>query len=244
MIFHELTGINVVMMYSNTILESILGTGTSGFTARQGTYLLSIASLLSAFSAIWTVGVFGRKKLLLWGHASIFVTHLLIGVFTIVGLDYGVLVMMCLFLIIFNNTSGPIAWVYAAETCCDISLGICLQVLWGVVLILSLTSTSLMNSALQPQGVFFLFAGFSFIATFFVHFYMDETMGLSEKQKKQLYVPGAVYGRKLRHDEIFQQNDDRNTSRSLFESKSVDPRSFKGISETIESRENTIKDQF
>ena len=41
-IFHELTGINVIELYSNTILETILGTDTSGFTARQGTYVLSM----------------------------------------------------------------------------------------------------------------------------------------------------------------------------------------------------------
>ena len=58
-----------------------------------------------------------------------------------------------------------------------------------------------MDSALQPQGVFFLFAGFSFIAIFFVYFRMDETLGLSEKAKKLLYVPGAKYGRKLRPGE-------------------------------------------
>ena len=58
-----------------------------------------------------------------------------------------------------------------------------------------------MDSALQPQGVFFLFAGFSFVAIFFVYFRMDETLGLSEKAKKLLYVPGAKYGRKLRPGE-------------------------------------------
>ena len=189
--------------------------------------------MLSAFLAIWTVRVIGRKTLLLWGHVGIFLTHLLIGVFTIEGVDYGVLVMMCLFLIIFNNTSGPIAWVYAAETCCDISLGICLQVLWGVVLLLSLTSESLMNSALQPQGVFFLFAGFSLIAVFFVYFFMDETKGLSEKQKKALYMPGAKYGRTLRSGEI---PPPLTPSPTAGKSSLTDSRSFKGVGDSTVSR--------
>lgn len=33
-IFHELAGINVILQYSNTILENILGTDTGGFTPR------------------------------------------------------------------------------------------------------------------------------------------------------------------------------------------------------------------
>ena len=189
-------------MYSNTILETILGTNPSGFTARQGTYMLSLVGTISAFLGIFAVRKFGRRPLLLIGHVGICLSYLLIGIFTIKDVDYGVLVMMCMFLFIYMNTSGPIAWLYAAETCCDISLGVCLQVLWGTVLVLSLTSESLMNSALQPQGVFFLFSGFSFFAVFYVYFYMDETKGLSEKQKKDLYIPGARYGRKLKIGEL------------------------------------------
>ena len=168
-------------MYSNTILETILGTNPSGFNARQGTYMISCVTLVSGALSIFTVRQFGRKPLLLIGHVGICLSHLLIGIFIVTDVDYGVLVMMCMFLFIYMNTSGPIAWLYAAETCCDISLGVCLQVLWGTVLVLSLTSESLMNSALQPQGVFFLFSGFSFITVFYVYFFMDETKGLSEK---------------------------------------------------------------
>ena len=58
-----------------------------------------------------------------------------------------------------------------------------------------------MDSALQAQGVFFLFAGFSFIAIFYVYFFMDESKGLSDREKKALYIPGARYGRKLRPGE-------------------------------------------
>ena len=58
-----------------------------------------------------------------------------------------------------------------------------------------------MDSTLKPQGVFFLFSFFSFVAVFYVYYYMAETMGLSEKQKKALYVPGAKFGRKLKAQE-------------------------------------------
>ena len=54
-----------------------------------------------------------------------------------------------------------------------------------------------MDSAFQAHGVFFLFAGFSFAATFFVYFYMAETKGLSDREKKTLYIPGQKFGRKL-----------------------------------------------
>ena len=99
--FHELTGINVILLYSNTILETILGDSDSGFNARTGTYMISAINTLSSFLCIFTVRTFGRRPLLLWGHTGIFFTHFMIGVFTITKVNYGVLVMICLFMFIY-----------------------------------------------------------------------------------------------------------------------------------------------
>ena len=80
---------------------------------------------------------------------------------------------------------------------CDIALGMCILVLYLTILVLSLTTEPLMDSALQPQGVFFMFAIFSIIAAIILYFFMGETMGLSKAEKKALYVPGGAWGRKL-----------------------------------------------
>ena len=97
-VFHELTGINVVLMYSSTILEGILGTEPGTFNARQGTYMVATANLLASFTSIFTVRKFGRRTMLLVGHFAIFVSYMLMGTFVIIGLDYGVLLMICVFL--------------------------------------------------------------------------------------------------------------------------------------------------
>ena len=196
-IFHELSGINVILTYSNTILENILGDSTSGFNARTGSYCISLTNAGSSLASIWFVKTFGRKILLLYGHVGICIAYILCAIFTMTQVNYGSLGMICFFLFSYQVTSGPVAWLYAAETCCDVSLSVCLLTLWGTVLILSLTTEPLMDSPLKPQGVFFLFAIFSFVAIFYVKFYMAETKGLSEKQKKALFIPGAEFGREL-----------------------------------------------
>ena len=72
-----------------------------------------------------------------------------------------------------------------------------------VILVESLVTESLMQSALKPHGVFFMFGFFSACAVIFEYFYVAETKGLSEREKKGLYCPGAPYGRKLeRFEEI------------------------------------------
>ena len=44
---------------------------------------------------------FGRRTLLLFGHTGICIAYLLMGIFTITGVDYGVLAMLAMFLFIY-----------------------------------------------------------------------------------------------------------------------------------------------
>ena len=46
-----------------------------------------------------------------------------------------------------------------------------------------------------------MFGFFSACAVVFEYFFVAETKGLSEREKKSLYYPGAPYGRKLRPNE-------------------------------------------
>ena len=122
-------------------------------------------------------------------------------IFVWTGFNYGVLICLSAFLLIYQNTSGPVAWAYCAETCCDGALGMCLLMLYGVVVVLSLITEPLMNSALQPQGVFLLFSGSNLIGLFYMYTFVPETKGLTEAEKKKLFYPGQKYGRKLEEGE-------------------------------------------
>ena len=98
-IFHELSGINVIFQYSNTILKQILGDSSSSFTPRQGTYCVSAVNFLSSAASIWTINNFGRRSLLLVGHSAMSIIHILIGTFIITGFNMGTLVGILLFLV-------------------------------------------------------------------------------------------------------------------------------------------------
>ena len=148
MMNHELTGFNVIMAYSSTILKDIFGTSTSGFNERTGTYCIAVVNLIASVGGIWTCRNIGRRTLLFYGHIGIALAHFSVGLFTITGFNIGVLGMICFFLVSFQLTSGPVAWVYATETCCDTGLAVSLLTLFGTVLILQLITEPLMNSAL------------------------------------------------------------------------------------------------
>lgn len=70
--------------------------------------------------------------------------HILVGISCNQGDNFLMLVGIFLFVLVYVNTSGPLAWVYAAETTVDAGLSFCLFTLYADVLILSLTCPVLM----------------------------------------------------------------------------------------------------
>ena len=121
---------------------------SSALSPRVGTYIVGIVNFVASFSAIFIVKAFKRKTLLVIGHLSMGVCHILVGIFDIYGIDIGVVVMINLFCVSYEVTSGPIAWLYASETVVDSALGFCILCLWSTVLLLSLTTKFLMSSFL------------------------------------------------------------------------------------------------
>ena len=116
--------------------------------------------------------------------------HSLIGYFGIQGNNTGVISSTLSFLFVYDQTSGPVAWLYAAETTSDAALGFCLLVLWGTVFVLSLVCPILMQpDSLGPSNVFFILSGISVVGAAYSFFIIKETRCLTDKDKKLLFTP-------------------------------------------------------
>ena len=70
-----------------------------------------------------------------------------------------------------------------------------------VVLLQDFITPQLLSSPMQPVGVFLMYGLFSVIGLLYIYFYVPETKGLSEQEKREIFQPGAKYGRKLKEDE-------------------------------------------
>lgn len=70
-----------------------------------------------------------------------------------------------------------------------------------VVLLQDFVTPVLLNSPMQPVGVFLMFGVFSVIGFLFIYFYVPETSGLSEQEKREIFMPGAKSGRPLKDEE-------------------------------------------
>lgn len=61
---------------------------------------------------------------------------------------------------------------------------------------------TLLDSGLGHPGTFAMFALFASAGFLFLFKFVPETKGLSECEKKELFLPGAKYGRKLNENEL------------------------------------------
>ena len=111
-----------------------------------------------------------------------------------------IIVLVNVFLLVYLTTSGPVAWIYSAETCTDATLGIVIMTLWGMVTFETFVSKSI-EDAVGHVGFFSMWGIFNVLSTIYVFFSVGETKGLSETEKKEIYLPGAKYGRALKSGE-------------------------------------------
>ena len=142
-VFHELTGINAINLYSNQMFQQMAGDKAT-LTPRQGTYLLGIANMLGVIGAVYLVKRVSRRAMLVPGHVGMGVCHVLVGLFAVYKVNVGVVTMMVCFIMCYQFGNGPVIWLYASEVVVDTALGISICTLWSVVLLLSLTTNFLM----------------------------------------------------------------------------------------------------
>ncbi|CDW72682.1 sugar transporter family protein [Stylonychia lemnae] len=183
----QLTGINAIIWYSNNILQKIQDDSGHGISPRLGTILIGVTNFIGSIISIFVVRRFGRKTLMVSGNLVMALLLFLVGLFSFLKFNNVMLIMILLFLLIFQQSDGPIFYMYASEITQDTGLGFAFLSLKGSGLIISLTTEYLMDSVLQPSGAFLLFACITLAGAIFFIFAMKETKHLTDKEKKDLY---------------------------------------------------------
>lgn len=164
--------------------------GAISITAKQGSYIVGTVSFIGSILAPIPLSMFGRKTLLIWGQVVMGISLLFVGYFQLMEYTIPLILGICVFIIAFQFTQGPIAWMYAAEVAVDTALGICILALFLSLLEKAITMEFMVHSSLiGPHGMFFILGVITIIGAVFMKVYVKETKGLSDKEKKQLYMP-------------------------------------------------------
>ena len=146
--------------------------------------------LTTAWLGILTIKVFGRRALCVAGHLGMAVLHGMIAYFAEIENNQGVLLSLLGFLLIYQTTSGPVAWLYALETTIDAALGICIFTLWGTTTVLAFVCPILLSEDhLGPTNVFAIFSGLSVLGSIYSFCVLKETKNMTDKDKKLIFTP-------------------------------------------------------
>ena len=181
-VFQQITGINAVIYYAPTILES---TGLGNVASILATVGIGTINVVMTVVAIMLVDRVGRRKLLLVGVGGMVATLAVLGtVFYLPGLSGGLGVIatisLMLFVSFFAIGLGPVFWLLISEiyplSVRGSAMGVVTVANWGANLLVSLTFPVL-TDGVGTSATFWLFGLCSLLGLLFVYRYVPETKG-------------------------------------------------------------------
>ncbi|RDI70729.1 sugar porter family MFS transporter [Halopelagius longus] len=181
-VLQQITGINAVIYYAPTILES---TGFGGVTSILATVGIGTINVVMTVVAIALVDRVGRRRLLLVGVGGMVVTLAILGtVFYLPGfgdvLGIVATISLMLFVAFFAIGLGPVFWLLISEiyplAVRGSAMGVVTVANWGANLLVSL-AFPVLRASIGTPSTFGLFGFFSLVGLVFVHRFVPETKG-------------------------------------------------------------------
>ncbi|KAL2921121.1 Hexose carrier protein HEX6 [Bienertia sinuspersici] len=194
--FQQVTGINVISFYA-PILFRTLGLGESA--SLLSAVITGVVGICSTFLSMLIVDKCGRRALLIFGGALMFICQLAIGVILARQLgDHGgiskeyaylVLVLICIYVAGFGVSWGPLGWLVPSEIFqLEIrSIGQSITVAVNFVFTFIVAQTFLAMLCSFKAGLFFFFGGWVFVMTGFVYLLLPETKGIPLEKIDQIW---------------------------------------------------------
>lgn len=111
--FNQLSGINVILYYANSIFAAA---GLSRLSQFSQSVYIGLANLVGVIIAMFLIDKLGRKTLLLIGAVGTFICLVMTGVTFSSGTNQGRVVWyLVLFICFFSLSQGAVIWVYLSE---------------------------------------------------------------------------------------------------------------------------------
>ncbi|KAJ9460811.1 Inositol transporter 1 [Diplonema papillatum] len=209
----QITGINTVMYYTATILQSSdEATDLSPFDEKNVSAtclsaVVAFSQMVGVIIGMFLIDRFGRKQLLLASLAGVIVFLLVLGGVFVKTFPFTkalAAVSMCCYLLSFGTGMAAIPWVfnsevyplYARARC--VGLATCVNWMSSFAIsasFLSLStalSTDRSHPREHPDTVFWLYAFFGVVGYVLLHKYMPETKGLALEEITELFKEGGA----------------------------------------------------
>nr|GLL43095.1 sugar transport protein 2-like [Ipomoea trifida] len=186
-VFQQLTGINVIMFYAPVLFQTMgLGANASLLSA----LITGSVNSLSTVGAIFGADYFGRRALLIEGVIQMLVAQGVVGGILAAYLKATnmipkfaaviVLVFICVFVMGFAWSWGPLGWLIASEIFPleTRTAGFFFAVSTNMIFTFIVAQAFLTMLCTMKSAIFFMFASFVLVMGLFVVFLLPETKGI------------------------------------------------------------------
>lgn len=179
-VFGQFTGVNIIVYYGPTILED------AGFpleSALQFQVAIGIINLIFTIIALWKIDSWGRRPLLIWGMAAVFVSLMIIAtLFSLGQSGIWIVIMLCVYMAALAFSINAVIWVLIGEIFPTRIRGRAMSIAtfanWGINFLTAFLFPWYVDQIGVGSG-FFTFAFMCLIATIFFYKYVPETKGKS-----------------------------------------------------------------
>jgi MFS family permease len=179
--FSHLSGIAAIMYFAPNIINESIHSVESSFL---GAVLVGVVNSTFTFIAISKIEKAGRRKLLLIGVIGAFISLTGVGVFFAMGSKL-IIIPLLFYVASFAFSYGPIVWVIISEIFPTRIRGLAVSIgsfsLMVTGFFITLTNPVLIKTIL-PSGTFFLYAGLTIPAIWFIWRFVPETKGKTLEQ--------------------------------------------------------------
>ena len=130
--------------------------------------------------------------MLKWGQLGMFIMLIVSGICLQQNLGMVAFVFLCVHIFIYQITQGSVCWLYVPEVTVDKASSVCMVAQFATMLGLSMTFEYQLASPMGVHGTFWQFGILSLLGFFFMVFFVRESSGLTDAQKKRLYSPKEI----------------------------------------------------
>lgn len=179
-VFGQFTGVNIIVYYGPTILESA---GYKLDSALQFQVAIGIINLIFTIIALWKIDSWGRRPLLIWGMAAVFVSLMIIAtLFSLGQTGIWIVIMLCVYMAALAFSINAVIWVLIGEIFPTRIRGRAMSIATFANWSINFLTAFLFPWYVDKIGVgagFFTFAFMCLIGTIFFYKYVPETKGKS-----------------------------------------------------------------
>ena len=137
-------------------------------------------------------GKIGIRPILVIGHFAMSVSMFFCGFFVLYEWNVASFVMIVVFIFTNHFSTGSFVWAYIPEVCVDAASGFATSGLFFFMVIISFTFEFMINSRLKVYGSLWIYSAITMVGYIFVICVIKETIGLSDIEKKSLYMSSKV----------------------------------------------------